>query len=203
MREGNPLEQALRWERVVHSSSGQAAADSALYEKALCYLEADLPGEALKTLDRIRVYMLEPSDIQKVMFLKYRCSLECGDLGAALGYLEESGADMTEVNKIVGKGPKDRKEGAAAALSFLPPFGQIYVGRPLEGVGALVANAAAVCFTVAELSGHYWITGLLGGGLLLNETFFKWNLDRNMAGVEAANKAAEARKVELLRQNQF
>ena len=49
-------------------------------------------------------------------------------------------------------------------------------------------NAGAVGFTVMELIGHDWVTGLLGGGLLLNETFLKGNLDKNVREVDAVNK---------------
>ncbi len=34
------------------------------------------------------------------------------------------------------------------------------------------------------------MTGLLGGGLLLNETFMKGNMERNVARVAEANDAA-------------
>ena len=217
---GSPLERALRWERLAYSSDDQAVVDSALLRKALCYGEAALPGEALRTLDRIRLYMLESDKVSEVLLLKSRFSREAGDMGAALGFLEESGcaeehpgeyavllaasrrfpeskeyalacastaAGKDKVTELFRKAPGLRKESTAAILSFLPPAGQIYLGRPLEGIALMLLNAGAVGFTVMELVGHDWITGLLGGGLLLNETFFKWNMERNISDVEAFN----------------
>ena len=216
-----PLERALRWERTVYSAEDQSAIDSALIEKAHCYEEASLPEEAVRTLDRIRLYLLEPTEVQKILLLKSRYSRKAGDLGAALGYLEESGlaedhpmkyavllaasrryseskeyallcagseSERNAVMRLFKKAPKLKKEGTAAALSFLPPAGQIYLGRPMEGVAMLLLNVGAVGFTAMELAGHNWITGFLGGGLLLNETFFKWNMERNLSDVDAVNK---------------
>ena len=52
----------------------------------------------------------------------------------------------------------------------------------------MLLNACAVGFTVWELMGSNWVTGLLGGGLLLNETFMKGNLERNVSRVDEVNK---------------
>ena len=51
-------------------------------------------------------------------------------------------------------------------------------------------NAGEVGFTVMELSAGNWISGLLGGGLLLNETFFKGNIQRNLSEVDDVNNAS-------------
>ena len=75
------------------------------------------------------------------------------------------------------------------ALSFLPPCGHIYNGRPAEGLLSAGLNAAALGFTVANLLGGYWITGLLGGGILLNYTFMGGQ-QRNAALVEMVNNDA-------------
>lgn len=216
-----PLEQALRWERVVYASDDSDSVNLALYSKASCYAEASMYDEALRTLERIRMYLLKPDQISEVLLFKSRCSREVGDMGAALGYFEESGragdypgmysvllasagrfaeseewalkcvSDETErdaVTKLFKKVPATRTEGMAAALSFLPPAGQIYVRKPWEGVGSMLLNACAVGFTVWELMGSNWVTGLLGGGLLLNETFMKGNLERNVSRVDEVNK---------------
>ena len=180
-----------------------------------------MPEEALRSLERIRLYLLEPENVAEVLVSKSRCSMETGDYGAALGFLEESGmaneypsvyavllaaswrfseakeqalkcvrteSEKEKVMKLFSKAPKLKKEGTAAALSFLPPAGQLYLGEPAEGLLSLLLNAGAVSFTVLELLEHNWVTGLLGGGLLLNETFFKGNLNRNVSEVDAVNK---------------
>jgi TM2 domain-containing membrane protein YozV len=190
-------------------------------EKARCYEEASMPEEALRTLERIRLYLLDPGEVPEILVFKSRCSKETGDWGAALGFLEESGLaneypsvyavllaaswrfseaeeqalkcalDESEKEKVIKffrKAPKLKKEGTAAALSFLPPAGQLYLGEPAQGLLSLLLNAGAVGFTVLELLEHNWVTGLLGGGLLLNETFFKGNISRNVSEVDAVNK---------------
>ena len=222
---GGPLEQALQWEWIIYSSDDQDEIHSALKEKASCYSEALMPEEALRTLDRIRLYLLEPEAISEILLLKSRYSRESGDYGAALGFLEESGrasvypsdyavllasswrlseaeeqalacagtpSEKEQVIKFFKKAPKIKKEGTAAVLSFLPPTGQLYLGKPGAGIASMLLNAGAISFTAIELSAGNWISGLLGGGLLLNETFFKGNLQRNLSEVDAVNKASVA-----------
>ena len=43
-----------------------------------------------------------------------------------------------------------------------------------------------------------WITGLLGGGLLLKETYFDRNIVRNIDAVDAANSVLRAAFAEKL-----
>ena len=184
-----------------------------------------MPEEALRTLDRIRLYLLEPEAISEILLLKSRYSRESGDYGAALGFLEESGlaceypsdysvllasswrlseaeeqalayagtpSEKEQVMKFFKKAPKIKKEGTAAVLSFLPPAGHLYLGKPGAGIASMLLNAGAICFTAIELSAGNWISGLLGGGLLLNETFFKGNLQRNLSEVDTVNNALVA-----------
>ncbi len=229
------LEQALRWEKVVFTSEDQDRINDALLQKAGCYAAASMPEEALKTLDRIPLYMLDRNAAGKVLLLKSELCRETGDFGAALGYLEESGkaADFPEryavllalarryeesleqslictgndetrskaVSGLFRKAPGLKNESTATLLSSIPPLGQIYLGKPAEGIASMALNAGAAGFTVWQLIGHNWITGILGGGILLNETFLKANMARNVSGVEEANRAASeefARSLENL-----
>lgn len=176
------LERALRWEKVVYGNDDPEAIRQALMEKASCYAEAGLPQEALRTLDRIQLYMLDEEATARVLLLKSEYSMEAGDYVSALSYLEESGK-ATGIPR-----PKVKKESTAALLSFLPPLGQIYLDKPLEGLGSLMLNAGAAAFTVWQLAGGNWVTGILGGGLMLNETFFKGNMEKNISRVEEVNE---------------
>jgi len=215
-----PLEKALQWERVVYLSDDPSETHSALIAKAECYSLASMPGEAFRTLERIRMYLLDSGTAAKVQLLKARYSKDAGDMGAALGYLEESGgagdypamysvllayswrleeskeqalraasseAEREAVIRAFKKAPKLKKEGTAAVLSFIPPAGQFYLNKPWAGILSLCLNAGAAGFTVVELLGRDWVTGLLGGGLLLNETFFKGNMERNLSSVDDVN----------------
>jgi len=217
-----PLERALRWEKAVFDADDPASVHEALFSKAECYAEASCYEDALRTLDRIRLYLLSPEDISEVLLFKARCCKETGDAGAALGYLEESGLAgdypslysvllasswrlsesrewalksagedsglRDEVMRLFKKAPSLKKEGTAAALSFIPPAGHIYLKEPGRGVASMILNAGAAAFTVVEILDHNWITGILGGGILLNETFFKANLSRNLSRLQEVNK---------------
>ena len=229
--QGDLLETALQWERVVYSSDDPSQVQDALIAKAGLYAEALMFEDAMRTLDRIRMYLLSPDKASGVLLRKSLYSKESGDYGAALGYLEESGLehdtpalysvllassrrfseareqalravsseeDQNAVEALFRKAPKLKKEGTAAALSFLPPAGQIYLGRPWEGLLSMILNAGAVGFTVLELIGHDWVTGFLGGGLLLNETFLKGNISKNIASVEEANDLSVRKFVDSL-----
>ncbi len=217
----NPLEEALRWERIVFSSDDPGTTNAALIAKSGCYERAAMSAEALKTLERVKLYFLDPEAASDVLALKARYSKEAGDMGAALGFLEESGkadespelyavllawswrlpeareqalraagseAGREAVERLFRHAPKRKKENVAAALSFIPPAGQIYLGQPWKGILSMILNAGAAGFTAYELIGHDWISGFLGGGLLLNETFFKANMEKNISSVDEINR---------------
>ena len=108
----------------------------------------------------------------------------------ALAYVGEDGSKNKAVNDLFRKAPGLKDENTATLLSFIPPLGQIYLGRPAEGMASMALNAGAAGFTVWQLLGRNWVTGILGGGLLLNETFLKANLARNVSRVEEVNREA-------------
>ena len=223
MDRDDPLEEALRWERVVYSSDDPAVVQDALVSKADCLARSGSYGEALRTLGRIRMYLLSPEDASEILMLKSLYSKKLGDNGAALGFLEESGSaenhpalysvllaasrrfaesreqalrsvssqsEKAAVESLFKKVPRIKKEGTAAA--------QIYLGRPWDGLLSMLLNVGAAGFTAFEIIGHDWVTGLLGGGLLLNETFLKGNISKNIASVEEANELSVKRFSESL-----
>lgn len=223
----DPLVQALRWERVVYGSDDPVRTHQALEAKAGCYAEAGLFEDAVATLERIRMYLLEADDVSEILLLKARYSHLAGDDGTALGYLEESGKAESEpglyavllagswrlsearewalrwagddvsrkeaVRKLFKKAPHFKKEGTATLLSMIPPAGQMYLGKPSAGAASLLLNAGAAAFTALELLDHNWVTGFLGGGLLLNETYFKANLQKNLSRLDDVNRVAAKR----------
>ena len=215
-------ERLLALERIVFESDDPAAVNAALAEKAACYEEAGRYGEALSTLERIRLYQLSGTDRQTILLAKARCCYALGDWAPALGHLEESGqaedhpalyavllahngrygeseqqalqgcSDAAAVRALFRKAPRERKESTAAWLSFLPPLGQLYLGEPGRGAGMFLLSAGSAAFTVWQCLDGCWVTGLLGGGLLLRETYFDRNLIRNIEAVEDVNAARRA-----------
>ena len=111
-------------------------------------------------------------------------------LAQALAYVGDDGSRSKAVNDLFKKAPGLKKESTATMLSFIPPLGQLYLGKPAEGLASMVLNAGAAGFTAWQLVGHNWITGLLGGGLLLNETYLKANMARNVSRVDEVNREA-------------
>ena len=93
---------------------------------------------------------------------------------------------LPELLKYYEGHPRVRSGKTAMALAFVPPLGHLYNGAPGEGLLSLGLNAGAAAFTLANLLGGYWVTGLLGGGMLLNYTFMG-NQQRNAELVQRNN----------------
>ncbi|MBO6169502.1 MAG: hypothetical protein J6O51_05970 [Bacteroidales bacterium] len=94
---------------------------------------------------------------------------------------------LGELLKYYGAHPRVRSAQTAMALAFVPPLGHLYNGAWGEGLLSLGLNSAAAGFTVANLLGGYWITGIVGGGILLNYTFMG-NQQRNAELVSKHNR---------------
>lgn len=85
--------------------------------------------------------------------------------------------------------PPVREGVAAMVLSFLPPCGHFYNEAYGEGAASALLNAAAAAFTVANLLGGYWISGIVGGAIALNYTFMG-NMERCQQLTEIHNNNA-------------
>ena len=96
---------------------------------------------------------------------------------------------LDELLALYRQHPAHRDGAAALALSFLPPAGHFYNEAYGEGVVSFGLNAASLAFTVANLLGGYWVTGILGGAIALNYTFMG-NLERNQQLAEIHNNNA-------------
>ena len=139
--------------------------------KAKCYADASLYSEATRTLERVKMYLLDPDEAREVLIMKAIYAKLGGDFGAALGYLEESGdagsypelysvllagawrfdealeqalnvasseEEAAAIRDLFRKAPRLRKENTAAAWSFVPPAGQIYLGKPAAGLLSMI-----------------------------------------------------------------
>ena len=93
---------------------------------------------------------------------------------------------LGELLKFYEVHPRPRSASTAMALSFVPPLGHFYNGEYGEGLLSLGLNGAAAAFVVANLLGGYWVTGIVGGGILLDYTFIG-NQERNDALVQRHN----------------
>lgn len=79
--------------------------------------------------------------------------------------------------------PAERSASTAMALSFIPPAAHFYNEKYGEGLLSAGLNAASIAFTVFNLLGGYWITGILGGAIALDYTLMG-NFERNQELVQ-------------------
>ena len=178
-----------------------------------------MPEEALATLERIKLYMLDEPMRREVLRSKAAYALAAGQEATALSLLEESGTawddpaqyavllasagrydeartaalrvpgtDAAAIEKLFRKAPKDKNETTALWLSLIPGLGQCYLGKPGAGLVSVGLTAASAAFLVWQCLDGCWITGLLGGGLLLKEFYFDRNLVRTAESVDAVNR---------------
>ena len=98
------------------------------------------------------------------------------------------GADATAIEILFRKAPKDKNETTALWLSLVPGLGQFYLGNPGQGLLNLGLTAASGAFLVWQCMDGCWITGLLGGGLLLKEFYFDRNIGRTVESVDDVNR---------------
>ena len=90
---------------------------------------------------------------------------------------------LPELYKLYAGHPRPRSEVASILMSVVPPLGHIYNGEPAEGLLSAGMNAGALAFTVANLLGGYWVTGIVGGAIALNYTIMG-SQERNAALLE-------------------
>ena len=167
-----------------------------LYEKELCsYLAGDCEGAAS--------YMEEAgvSDTPRRLLLDALVLGGCArwdesrDKAVKLVDLryegEEREAALQEIRTLYSKVPELKKESQAALRSFLPPLGLSYTGHLPEGLARMGLDALAAGWIVWQCIGGNWITGILGGGVVLNSAFMG-GLERSVSFVEEYNRDALA-----------
>lgn len=178
-----------------------------------------MPEEALATLERIKLYLLDEPQRREVLRSKAAYALAAGQKTTALSLLEESGttgenpaqyavllasagrydearkaallcpgADAAAIEKLFREVPKEKKETTALWLSLIPGLGQCYLGKPGDGLVSVGLTAASAAFLVWQCLDGCWITGLLGGGLLLKEFYFDRNIIRTVESVDNVNR---------------
>lgn len=115
--------------------------------------------------------------------------------------LRTPGADAAAIEKLFRKVPKDKSETTAMWLSLVPGLGQCYLGKPGAGLVSVGLTGASAAFLVWQCMDGCWITGLLGGGLLLKEFYFDRNIIRTVESVDTVNRErreAFARQLQTL-----
>ena len=159
------LFEAAKRERIVFEAQSPVEVNEALIEKAELYKQAGLYSEALKTLERVRLYLVKSDLRSEIIIQKSLCAYLDADYDASISYLEELGVQTEYVE------PKLKKDWVGMALTFLVPAGYIYAGAPGEGAVSTALNAGSVAWIVLNMGAGVPVTALLGGALALSYTF--------------------------------
>ncbi len=159
------LFEAAKRERIVFEAQSPVEVNEALIEKADLYKQAGLYSEALKTLERVRLYLVKSDLRSEIIIQKSLCAYLDGDYDASISYLEELGVQTEYVE------PKLKKDWVGMVLTFLVPAGYIYAGAPGEGAVSTALNAGSVAWIVLNMGAGLPVTALLGGALALSYTF--------------------------------
>ncbi|MBP5719979.1 MAG: hypothetical protein J6W82_02800 [Bacteroidales bacterium] len=154
-----------------------------LYKQELCFFLGGEFGQAASFVSEV-----EP-DSPEIMLLHalslaYSGNYDESEIYAAR-YLSWDGPSphLDALYKLYAGHPRERSQLASILLAMVPPLGHIYNGAPSEGLLSAGLNAGAVAFTVANLLGGYWVTGIVGGAIALNYTVMG-SQERNAALLE-------------------
>ncbi len=157
-----------------------------MYKQELCwYLSGDF-AQAASVVSEVEADSDEIL-LLHALVLAYAGRYDESELYAAR-YISRDGESphLAALLKLYEGHPQPRRETASMLLSLLPPAGHIYNGACGEGLLSAGLNAGSIAFTVANLLGGYWITGIVGGAIALNYTVMG-NQERNIALVQKYN----------------
>lgn len=176
-RAQSPALKAVLYERIVFEGAGPEETNDALLARALCLTELGRWADASDALDRLRLYALESVRVPEINYLKALCKYRQGDYASAATVMAEGLPDTPDAQKLgylitAASSWKGKNELLAAILGVYPPYGHLYT-HAKGGVPITIASScSAALWVVAAISGD-WITAIVGGGLLLSETWWR------------------------------
>ena len=184
----SPAMQAVEYERVLWEGAGPADANDALLARAQCLIGLERWADAADAIDRLRLYALDAAQLPEVTYLKALCKFKGGDSEGAYAILQEGQAQGFWT--LTGQ-PGKKSPFVAAFLALNPPAGHFYVGSNKWPLVTL-ASYGAVVFTVWQLIERNWITAILGGIVLVDESYVR----RNMMAVPAMAEEYNSQSLE-------
>lgn len=185
-RAQSPAMQAVQFERLLWEGAGADDANAALLARTRCLMELGRWADATDALDRLRLYALPPEQMPEVAYLKAMCKSRAGDSEGAYAALKEGEAQGYWT--LIGQ-PKKKSPVVGAFLAMNPPAGHLYVESKKWPLVTL-ASYGSVVFTVWQLIEGNWITAILGGIVLVDESFVRRNVMAVPAMAEQYNAAA-------------
>lgn len=92
-----------------------------------------------------------------------------------------------DIRALLRKLPGIKKEGTATMLALLPPLGHLYLGeKDWPAVSAMSYLGAAL--SVWQIVEGNYITGILGGGMILNASYMENNIAQMAARTQKTNE---------------
>ena len=181
--------QAVEYERVLFEGAGADDANAALLARARCLVGLERWADAADALDRLRLYALSEELLPEVTYLKALCRSGEGDAAEAYAVLQEG--ESQGFWTLSGQ-PRKKSPIVAAFLAMNPPAGHLYVESKKWPLVTL-ASYGSVVFTVWQMIEGNWITAVLGGIVLVDESFVR----RNMMAVPAMAEQYNASALEI------
>lgn len=188
----------MECERTAYAAEDAAQAGGALLAKAACCIADARYEDALDALERVPMFAVSEFERHEIVQTKILCSILCGDSVKAEAYKaekdllmplsEEQESALTGIESLSRKAeellekarPKEKTEMTAILRGIVAPFGHTYTGHGKRGLRYALYNTATAAFMVAEVLAGNYITGLLGGSMILYKTFYLEEL--NVAG---------------------
>ena len=191
-RAQSPALKAVLCERAVFEGAGPEEANDALIARARCLVELARWADAADALDRLRLYALEPSGMQEANYLKALCKYRLGDYASAATVMAEGFPDTPEAQKLgdlisAATSWKGKDEFIATLLGLSPPYGHLYTHASGAVSTTLATYGSVALWLVAAFSGD-WITAIVGGGLLLSETWWRGSVQAMPAAAREYNE---------------
>ena len=176
-RAQSPALKAVQYERILFDGAGPSEANDALIFRALCLTELGRWADASDALDRLRLYALEPSQMQEANYLKALCKYRLGDYASAATVMAEGFPDTPDAQKLstlitAATSWKGKNEVIAMLLGINPPYGHMYT-KSKGGIPITIASSCSAALWVAAAICGDWVTAIVGGGLLLSETWWR------------------------------
>ena len=209
--------EAVEYERVLFEGASPAEANAALLSRAECLVPLGRYADAADALDRLRLFALSDSDRLRSNHLRAMILFRNGNYAGAASCLDEGFPDdaahdaililagagradeaismaletypakSEELNRLFSKAPKPRKEGTALALSFVPPFGHLYLGEK-DWFPTTLMSYAGMAITAWQIVEGNYVNAFLGGGMLLNASYMEHNIATSRIRTEEANE---------------
>ena len=161
-------------------------------QQVLCAYLAGQFENTVSLTEQLRVNFSDNALPELVAVMKV---ISLNELGrwedAAAAYREWAGKKDTSylLKDPYKKLPRFKSENKAEWLStFIPGGGQIYAGKPLEGMVSILVQGAGVWFGVVSFLDHYYLSAWAGAGLF--GSFHMGGVRRSAVLVQRYNKKA-------------